>query len=303
MDCESKLQVLLQEQAAKDLQLKAVETFVSLRQNMIRCCQEAMVGYDYDDDHHHHVHQSSSSLVGKEDEPQVLPKSSSSPQVDPVKVVATTKPVDHASILAKLVDDVNRFELKVSPKVDTTEEEEEDVSPDDTHLTSSMILLKAVDRHLVRRAAEQYGDGVQQYFCCQVGEGGVALNATSAIATIELHLELSPGNRTHLQTCLLQVKFSPSQPVLLQSVSWTVLEDYLEDGKSNKNKSFSKLFSSLRTSNKQLKADDDDSNESPLSSQSVFPSIVSLEQSKAARDRGNSNDATSLGMPLWELRV
>ena len=296
MDCESKLQVLLQEQAAKDLQLKAVETFVSLRQNMIRCCQEDMVGYDYDDDHHHHhlVHQSS-SLVGKEDEPQVLPKSSSSPQVDPVKVVATTKPVDHASILAKLVDDVNRFELKVSPKVDTTEEEEEDVSPDDTPLTSSMILLKAVDRHLVRRAAEQYGDGVQQYFCCQVGEGGIALNATSAMATIELHLELSPGSRTHLQTCLLQVKFSPSQPVLLQSVSWTVLEDYLEDGKSNKMKSSSKLFS--RTS-KQLKADDDDSNESPLSSQSVFPSIVSLEQSKAARDRGNSNDATSLGMPL-----
>jgi len=334
LECETKLQVMLQQQATEELQRKAVATFVSLRQNMIRCCgceegftvaESQVLGLDYMNDNH----SSSPSLeMGKEnDEPQVALKGSPS-QVPPdqVKPVITTitKPVDHVSILAKLVEDVDQFELQVSPKVPSSPSSTPaKVSP----LTSTMNTFIAMDRQLIDRAVERYGDGAQQYFVCHVSDAGVALSSsstgtdiTTAMAEIELHMELSPCNRTHLQTCLLQVRFAANQPVLFQSVSWTVLKDSLISNdhdqvtltptikSSSRETEFSSSIQQLSRTVSSMKAaredeedeEDDATNDSPLQSQSVFPSIVSLEQSKAAGGQGGSstNDANTLGMPL-----
>ena len=284
---------------------------------MIRCCHQdnGTIGYDYTNDHHSSSTSSLDALTGRENELRGSSTSSSPvPAPSQVKVVANTKPVDHASILAKLVEDVNQFELQVSPKMgDDVEEASRSSNHDESSpLAAAMNALKAMDRQLVHRAVERYGVGAQQYCVCQVSEAGIALTKQVAMAEIQLYMELAPCNRTHLQTCLLKVTFSASQPVLLQSVSWTILEDSLEAKHGSRASSPSKMISS-HASSKQLsrtvsstaKAEDDDSNDSSLQTQSVFPSIVSLEQSKAAGQAasagggsGVSNDASNLGMPL-----
>ncbi|CAJ1947877.1 unnamed protein product [Cylindrotheca closterium] len=333
LDCETKLQILLQQQEIEELQQKAVETFISLRQNMIRCScsceqdtqdeddeEEEALGYDYSK------------------------SSSSSFQEAPPKVL--TMSVDHASILAKLVQNENQFDLQVSKIGASSTGASSSPSSSSSSLMLAMNQFMAMDHDIVDRAVERYGVGAQKYFLYQL-KSGISLTkkptspgagGITAMAEIELYMELTPCNRTHLQTCLLKVQFDESQQVLLQSVAWTVLKDSLADDEttvllastkreasslssSAQNKtgtaSISRTVSSSKQAHYENDNDDDDANDNDandtnsnknnnnnnglrrsnlLQSQPVFPSMVSLEQSKAMGQQGGSS--SSLGMPL-----
>ncbi|KAL3930902.1 MAG: hypothetical protein SGBAC_011563, partial [Bacillariaceae sp.] len=163
LECEAKLQTMLQLQETEDLQRKAVETFISLRQNMIRCCgssQESAsredveeetegLGYDYCQS------EASSSQSGKENEPRSAKWSSEGPIAKAGSTTTTTQPVDHASILAKLiVQEEEHFDFQVNNPIQALS--------DDT--MPLMKTLMATDQQLVDRAVERYGVGAQKFF-------------------------------------------------------------------------------------------------------------------------------------------
>lgn len=86
LECEAKLIVYKEEQERKDLCCKAIENFLSLRQNMIRCC-----------------------VTMKKEQQEEKAESSTNSISPTTSTTPTTRPVNHSAVLGHLVEKMEDF--------------------------------------------------------------------------------------------------------------------------------------------------------------------------------------------------
>eukprot|EP00980_Cylindrotheca_fusiformis_P013041 scaffold3267_cov140-Cylindrotheca_fusiformis.AAC.3 len=281
LECERKLKDISEQNERNELRCKAIESFLALRQNMIRCCIQ--------DDAMAEAAQEDGEGQPQEQEEPETPKSS-----NPAKTPINTRPVDHEAILGHLVvENMDQFQHTIKSPTGGAFDGKASYTGDKESCLQSMNLF---DKMVADRVVQKYGIGAEQYLVYKIPEEeSIALNknGTTAFVPVELSMDLSESNKTTILSFLLTAKFE-TDSVRLVSMEWATVPDEQTTSSS------SFLFSSSNDGNNNTTTATRSNSASPVSnmrrSQSIFPSVVSLEQSSKAVTRKLSSD--NLGMNL-----
>jgi hypothetical protein len=132
------------------------------------------------------------------------------------------------------------------------------------------------DKEIADRVVQQYGIGAERYLVYKIpgGTDDIAFSKSgTAFARVELSMDLSKFNNTAILSCLLTAKFE-ADSIRLSSIEWTTLQDH---SSSTENETGKATGPSMRRT------------------QSVFPSVVSLDHAKPST-RNVSSASISLNL-------
>jgi hypothetical protein len=121
--------------------------------------------------------------------------------------------------------------------------------------------MNKFDKEIADRVVQQYGMGAERYLVYKIpgGTDEIAFSKNgTAFARVDLSMDLSKCNNTAILSCLLTAKFE-EESIHLSSIEWTTLQDH-----------------SIFTENETGKA----TGPHMRRTQSVFPSVVSLDHAK-----------------------